>query len=210
MPGSSMDPKTTSSTDRVILRRIPFNIQVGLDAWGREKPQPVLLSLEIPYDFQQAATNDDVSHTLDYGKLYKLLDDRLSGKFVSINHLFESVRAVLDPVKYFLAEIALPKANLRAERGLHATFELREGEDLDDVAFAQSLGIRGIRCACIVGVNPHEREEKQCVLVNLEFKRTDHVLANEISFFLALESKAIIPGVPYADVTRRIVRVSIQ
>ena len=205
-----MDPEKASATDIVILRRIPFNTKVGLDAWGREKPQPGFLSLSIPYDFQRAATHDDVSHTLDYGKLYKLLSGFLATEFDSVTRFFQAAKTVLDPLRYFLAEVALPKANLRAEGGLLFCVELKKGEYLEDrgeISLSQSLNIRGIHCACIIGVNPHEREEKQIVVINLDFKKTGQIRAEEISSLHYLEAEANVLDFPYAAVIREVVKV---
>jgi dihydroneopterin aldolase len=38
------------------------------------------------------------------------------------------------------------------------------------VVLEEEFRIDGIRCYCILGVNSHERVEKQAVIVSLEFK----------------------------------------
>ena len=166
-----MNDGKSQQTDRVILRRIPFSVTVGLDAWGRHKPQPVLLSLEIPYDFQKAAVTDDVSQTLDYGKLYKSLTNKLVDPSESTAELALRIRDVIQPVEFFQANVVLPKGNLRADGGLHFAFEFRAGESPRETVVMQNLSIKGIRCPCIVGVNPHEREVKQIVVVNIDYIR---------------------------------------
>ena len=166
-----MNDGKSQQTDRVILRRIPFSVTVGLDAWGRHKPQPVLLSLEIPYDFQKAAVTDDVSQTLDYGKLYKSLTNKLVDPSESAAELALRIRDVVQPVEFFQANVVLPKGNLRADGGLQFAFEFRAGESPGETVVMQTLSIKGIRCPCIVGVNPHEREEKQIVVVNIDYRK---------------------------------------
>jgi FolB domain-containing protein len=173
--------------DNIILRRIPLNLRVGTDAWNRDKPQPVFVSLEISYDVQEAAANDDVSRTLDYGKLYKSLTGNLGGDFISVAHLAVGVRKII-ATKYCLMEIVMPKANLRAEGGMHFTFDFKEGELPGSLYLSQSLSIKGIRCACIVGVNQHEREEKQIVVVNLDFKTIENADDEEALNKLLLSS----------------------
>ncbi|KAL4873403.1 hypothetical protein BDV12DRAFT_77751 [Aspergillus spectabilis] len=79
----------------------------------------------------------------------------------------------------------LPKALLRAEGGLHyrsvTVWGYRQGStaggDVDTsgsercpVVLEEEFRIDGIRCYCILGVNSHERVEKQAVIVSLEFK----------------------------------------
>jgi len=204
-----MDHGIAQQTDRVVLRQIPFNIKIGQDAWGRDKPQPVLLSLEIPYDFQKAAATDDVSHTLDYGKLYKSLTSELGNSSENAAELALRIRDVLQPGEYFLANIVLPKGNLRAEGGLHFAFEFQAGERPGEIIVMQSLSIKGIRCPCIVGVNPHEREEKQIVVVNLDVKKVDIINEDHENLHDFLYS-GIEGSFPYASMIRKAVKVSIS
>ncbi|KAB8222796.1 Dihydroneopterin aldolase-domain-containing protein [Aspergillus novoparasiticus] len=77
----------------------------------------------------------------------------------------------------------LPKALLRAEEGLkyrsvtvwgykqenEAVGNLQDSERCP-VVLEEEFRIEGIRCHCILGVNSHERVEKQAVIVSLEFK----------------------------------------
>ncbi len=157
--------------DAVIIRNLRFELPVGLDAWLRRgKPQPVFLSLEIGSEaaIRNAAATDDVAKALDYGKLYKLVH----GKLTTSNAHYRDVQAVHDAVRNCIAsnvcvksEIHLPKAILRAEGGLKY---IRYEEWKDDyLQTVETLAISGVRCACIVGVNPHERLEKQTVHIDL-------------------------------------------
>lgn len=81
--------------------------------------------------------------------------------------------------------IHLPKALLRAEEGFRyrsvTVWGYRQpdgataNEDAVDtgrcpVVLEEEFRIDGIRCYCILGVNSHERVEKQAVVVSLEFK----------------------------------------
>ncbi|RDW86421.1 dihydroneopterin aldolase [Aspergillus mulundensis] len=69
----------------------------------------------------------------------------------------------------------LPKALLRAENGLHyrssTVWGYRQGStERCPVVLEEEFRIEGIRCYCILGVNSHERVEKQAVIISLEFK----------------------------------------
>ncbi|PLB37332.1 dihydroneopterin aldolase [Aspergillus candidus] len=73
----------------------------------------------------------------------------------------------------------LPKALLRAEEGLRyrsvTMWGYREGvmgleSERCPVVLEEEFRIDGIRCHCILGVNSHERVEKQAVIISLEFK----------------------------------------
>lgn len=84
----------------------------------------------------------------------------------------------------------LPKALLRADEGLKyrsvTVWGYRVGVQADGVSFGdeavandtdrcpvvleEEFRIDGIRCYCILGVNSHERVEKQAVIISLDFK----------------------------------------
>jgi len=73
----------------------------------------------------------------------------------------------------------LPKALLRAEGGLKYRSvtvlgykDPSEGAEAgrQPIVLEQEFRIEGIRSYCILGVNSHERLEKQAVIINLEFK----------------------------------------
>ncbi|KAL4896900.1 hypothetical protein BDV59DRAFT_190815 [Aspergillus ambiguus] len=77
----------------------------------------------------------------------------------------------------------LPKALLRAEEGLHyrsitvwgyrqANNDAPSGETSErcPVVLEEEFQIKGIRCHCILGVNSHERVEKQAVIISLAFR----------------------------------------
>lgn len=206
-----MEPEAARETDRVILRQIPFNLRIGNDAWGRDKPQPVLLSLEIPYDFQNAARDDNVSQTLDYGKLYKTLTEQLTGPYASAAEMVLLIRRILGPGASFQSTIVLPKANLRAEGGMHFQLKL-ESKVMEVIALSQSVSIKGIRCACIVGVNAHEREEKQIVVINLGLKRLDVAYEDPEMFEKHPDEpvETIMFHASYAEMVREVVKVSIS
>ncbi|GES58352.1 dihydroneopterin aldolase domain protein [Aspergillus terreus] len=74
--------------------------------------------------------------------------------------------------------LRLPKALLRADGGLHYRSVTRWGyrqpngetSERCPVVLEEEFRIEGIRCHCILGVNSHERVEKQAVIVSLTFQ----------------------------------------
>lgn len=75
----------------------------------------------------------------------------------------------------------LPKAMLRAEEGLRyrcltvwgyksSGAAVVDSSTRCPVVVEEQFDIQGIRCYCILGVNSHERVEKQAVIISLEFK----------------------------------------
>ena len=162
----------------IILRGIRAEVHIKPDAWGRDsKTQPTIVSLELepPKPLEQAARADDVSETLDYGKVYKKLSQHLIETYaVGVCELaFQIKDQIAQNARSYKIDIHLPKASLRASGGLfyvlrHAQAPTPGGADTS--IWIQTLRISGIRCACIVGINPHERIHKQAVDVELEFE----------------------------------------
>lgn len=161
------------SVNTILLKDMPFSLIVGTDAWRRPgKPQPVKINFEVHnvHIIEDAALADDVNRSLDYGKLYKSIQRRMEAvdSFTSVRRVAEALLSTLTgPNVTATGEIELAKAALRAEGGLVYSFE----EDRNPRALSEyeTLSIRGIRCYCILGVNPHERRDKQLVDVRIDF-----------------------------------------
>lgn len=151
----------------------------------------------------RAAKGDIVGPTLDYGKLYRQIEADIGRKFASEDgdyvpagrsvvklasdlaatacELVLQTFAETEPLppgeeplgnwhdeKEIEVWIHLPKAILRADQGLKYRYYLG-GRSMHDHDFT----VKGIRCYCIIGINPHERKEKQAVDVTLEWSSRD-------------------------------------
>ena len=180
----------------VFLKDMTFSLEVGKDAWQRSKAQPVSISLSVNKveSIYSAAASDSVSSSLDYGKLYKTLQRELDGqKFADVCEVAEGVwKSTKTPHTRTSVEIRLPKAALRAQGGILYTF--------DDTSNAQTplheevLHIRGISCACIIGVNPHERKTRQVVTVELKFTGPFRMAFNEVEDDEVGQSATLVTG----------------
>lgn len=156
--------------DTVILRDLKFDLAVGRDAWRRPgKPQPVLITLNLQpsSNFEAAALQDDVSMTIDYGKLYKTvllkIKDQIYG---NVQGLMLDLAGCVEGYKLLGIDIVMPKAILEAQSGVHYHSRIdRSFPEKTDASW--SMAIKGISAACIIGVNPHERQYKQRLSVDL-------------------------------------------
>ncbi|EER26524.1 dihydroneopterin aldolase family protein [Coccidioides posadasii C735 delta SOWgp] len=185
--------------DYINLRniRFPFPLIVDPDAWGRpNKPQPAILSLRVAFPrslINEAARNDHVRTTLNYSALYKTLEGNIRGaiaravdpqsgapKGLGLAGLADLIESSVDTERYdqlsssgmalgpfMTAEMILhlPKAVLRAAGGLRCLTRTNVSGESE-----REFRIEDIRCYCIIGVNEHERLEKQAVDVALIFK----------------------------------------
>ena len=164
--------------DTVILRDIKFDIAVGLDAWLRPgKPQPVIMTFNLqPHNtFEAAAAEDDVNQTLDYGKLYKDIVASVKDKqYGNVQGLMLELYKLIDGYKLLNVDIVLSKAVLRVDGGLH--YHLRvDNSRSEHVDATWSLAVKKLTCACIIGVNPHERLHKQTLYFDIVLGGVQHL-----------------------------------
>jgi len=165
--------------DTIYLRGFQLSAVIGPDAWNRPgKPQPITLFIQLQLDTSSASTSDDITHTFSYGHICKDVTAKLDGKvFPGLNDL---VVGIADLAKNWPGEIlkvqaVAPKGLLRVDEGYAREVLLRRVEVIDR-GFGHlqwrvdTLGwfIKGLKLACIIGVNPHERLEKQNVCIDLK------------------------------------------
>jgi dihydroneopterin aldolase len=118
-----------------------------------------------------------------------LLDETTAGvrRMSHLHNSFNPAPSSASPIDSVFGRcevwLHLPKALLRAEEGLkyrsvtvwgykqenEAAGDVLESERCP-VVLEEEFCIDGIRCYCILGVNSHERVEKQAVIISLEFK----------------------------------------
>ena len=165
--------------DRVILQHLALSAAIGPEAWHRpDRPQPVLLDLSMQTNIELAGDTDDVVHTIHYGYLCKAVT-----KVVERQKPFRSIKEFADEVSKaalgpgggkHVAEltVTLPKAVLLAGGFGLSTMRMieKKGTDTEEMmVVSENVFVRDMKLACIIGVNPHERLEKQYVVLNLTF-----------------------------------------
>lgn len=161
--------------DTVILKNINLNLCVGLDAWRRPlKPQPVQITIKVQpsANFEAAAAQDDVNLTLDYGKLYKRIIAAITNRvYPSAYALMEELSSLISGYTLLNVEILLPRALLQATGGVLYHFQIdTQLSGMTRPTWTRS--IQRIVCSCIVGVNPHEREYKQVIYLDISVAGT--------------------------------------
>lgn len=174
-----LQPPSAKPLDRVLLRNLHTTACVGLDAWGRKgKQQPVVLSLSLGLDTEAAAQGDDVAETVSYGDMCRDVIAGIQGQdFTGVRGDFDDMSCLVGRIltmacrwkggKRLETKVVLPKALLRVDGGAEYIMGfLREGEEWKLDREGWRWRVEGLRGACVVGVNDHERREKQGVLVS--------------------------------------------
>lgn len=169
-----------SNRDIIFLRNLQLSAVVGPDAWRRpNKAQPVLISIRCVYDTQSAGSSDDINDTLSYGRMCKEITAAVEGQsWRGLGHLISGISevAVAWPIKEKVkVSILLPKAVLRLDGGIKVESTLRRliaphGNSRDDTFKVDHSEwfLNKLRSACIIGVNNHEREEKQDIVIEIQ------------------------------------------
>lgn len=164
--------------DTIYLRNLNISAVLGPDAWGRkDKLQPVILNIRLKIDTTTASTSDDIHDTFSYGQMCKEITSQLDGKaFNNLQHLITVLTtfAAFWPGEDTKLQALAPKALLRVEGGLEISHSIRKKDRYEENGVPQvrhvdtrSWSIKGLKLACIIGVNKHERLEKQSVNVDL-------------------------------------------
>ncbi|EEP82482.1 predicted protein [Uncinocarpus reesii 1704] len=193
-----MDPQLDYFVDYINLRNIRFPLPLAFtpDAWNRpKKPQPAVISLRVavPRSLIKVASEvDDTPSTLNYSALYRRLESAIRTRVASatapdagedgnlylgglIDLCEEAARAEQDELlsRYGMERaeclsvetvLYFPKAVLRAAGGLRCV-----GSSTGRGREKRECTIENIRCYCIIGINEHERLEKQAVDITLVF-----------------------------------------
>ena len=166
--------------DIISIRNFHMKSVIGPDAWNRpNKSQPIVLTLKLLIDTTSAGTSDEIAHTFSYGQMCKDATVLSDGNFRSIddftNFLVGIVLAKNWPGETLHISCIAPKALLRVEGGLGRDITLRKKWVENEAAKMQlwscerhSWLVRDLKVACIIGVNPHERLERQQVAICLE------------------------------------------
>ena len=59
--------------NRIVLRRLAMDARIGVNAWEKETPQPVVIDLEFDLPHGDACFSDDLADTVDYGAVVERL-----------------------------------------------------------------------------------------------------------------------------------------
>ena len=74
--------------DRVLLAGIRCRMRVGCSAEEREQPQDCLIDVELECDLTRAASTDDLNDSLDYGRVFELVQTLARGESFALLERF--------------------------------------------------------------------------------------------------------------------------
>jgi len=198
-------------TDTVFVDSIQLTAAVGIDCWGRPKPQQVLASVYLhlkPSFLDACGKSDDVADSVHYGHLAKAVSAVVDEKARSGVHYF-GVHALIEDVTRVAFELAgesadavrvvvdLPKQILLASGFSVEVTTSKVGESEVDKAGETASGlvgppaivrVKGLVLPVLIGVNPPERLARQRVITNIMFSER------------ASYTSSVLPGPPQSKI----------
>jgi dihydroneopterin aldolase / 2-amino-4-hydroxy-6-hydroxymethyldihydropteridine diphosphokinase / dihydropteroate synthase len=161
--------------DQILIDSLRLKCTCGPDAFGRPKPQPVLLSVRLGTLIARAAVSDSVELSVDYSALSKQLMKLENRAFDSAADMIDEVAEMAlqnnDVGKVFV-ESCLEKGVLRAKNArIERVVWMDQGTKVGSWKFA----IAGVDIPIIIGIeeNQHERTQKQLVSIDLIWQSTE-------------------------------------
>lgn len=83
-------------TDRIVLADLRFEARHGVYDWEREQDQPFEVDVELALDLRPAGTTDDLTRTVDYGRVYATVAGIVTGRsFQLIEALAEAIAGAI-------------------------------------------------------------------------------------------------------------------
>jgi dihydroneopterin aldolase len=174
-------------TDKVLIKNLICQARVRADAWGRLLDQIILISVEVIFKkaFNSAAAHDEIdTSTINYGTLSEniLQNVALWGRTPELQSsvgsasespnnnrlaalVFDAIRKTAGDVTAVgaaIVEITYPKGSLQGDGTSH-TF----GINYIAHVYAGKFHLRNLRLNAVVGLNPHERDRQQTIIVNV-------------------------------------------
>ncbi|TDL21139.1 tetrahydrobiopterin biosynthesis enzymes-like protein [Rickenella mellea] len=160
----------TEESDAVFFRELRVNATVGPDRWGKTRPQPVHISVQVHLPLERACRSDDVVDSVHYGDLCKDISAlSLAKSFSDLHELaeeaglhalrdsrVEGVRVVAEALNQFLMADSLG-VEVSLTRSVN-------GHSVKSNAFIKNLGVH-----VIIGVNLPERISQQRVVIGIKF-----------------------------------------
>lgn len=166
----------------VFVEDVAITADIGVDCFGRSgKPQPVLVSAYILFDFSAASKDDDFTKALDYRGLNKAIkssdgygDEKKTGLDGLVTAIVVAI-AKITPNEALQIRVRChaPKAIMHCDGGLTIdhTFT-RQWFDVQPPAKrvipVDTYIVDKLRVVCIIGIGKEERVIKQPVLISFE------------------------------------------
>lgn len=154
---------------KICVEKLQVRANAGVDAWGRRRAQPTFISIDISLrNYPAQAANADAidQSTIHYGTLSKSVAEAVSAavtKWSSTDDLIALVHRSAVPFPNDIGAVQIsvlyPKASKYGD-GIRISRSI-------SIANSAILQLVDIRIPTLIGVNKHEREAKQPLVINI-------------------------------------------
>lgn len=112
--------------DKVIIKDLIARGIIGLNDWEREKPQEILINIELYTDLQKAGETDDIAYSVNYRTIAKK----------ALAHAERAARLTVEALAHDLVEICLDepgvaRARVRVEKPGAVRFSASVGVEIE-------------------------------------------------------------------------------
>ncbi|MEQ8176556.1 MAG: dihydroneopterin aldolase [Syntrophomonadaceae bacterium] len=97
--------------DKIVAKGMRFNACHGVAPEEKQNPQPFIVDLELSLDLEKAGRSDYLEDTVDYGAVFKCVQDIVEGP--SFNLLEALARAIADRL---LADFEIEAVKVRVKK----------------------------------------------------------------------------------------------
>ena len=84
--------------DKIFIKNLTAHTTIGIHAWEKQIKQKVIIDLAFEVDTTQAATTDDISHTIDYAAISEATQTFLA------NHPHQLIEAAANTLANYLTK----------------------------------------------------------------------------------------------------------
>ncbi|PPQ68242.1 hypothetical protein CVT25_005311 [Psilocybe cyanescens] len=179
----NLDLPTT--TDVVFVDTLRVSANIGRDWWGKARAQPVEITVYLHLKESYLKTSGESDNVLDsvhYGHLTKTISNLIKARSSEPQGEGDTGFADADDLIQAVSERAFDLAGeaaseVRVVLGVPKMILLASSFSIDstivngkpDFVSSKKVFVNDIVLPVIIGVNPHEREEKQRVVINILF-----------------------------------------
>ncbi|KAI9705247.1 MAG: hypothetical protein M1820_005245 [Bogoriella megaspora] len=163
-----------SHSDHISVNAIQASLDCFPDAFGRQKPQPALISVRLTLreHFDSASKEDQLDgSTVNYGTVSKAIREvterkTADGSLRAIRQFWPLIGDAIshESVRQYDVDLFFPKASTTGD-GIGFRKSWISGTE--DGPFSFSVYFKNMRARSLIGVNDHERTKKQPVVATV-------------------------------------------
>lgn len=97
----------------IALEGLKFHGYHGVHENERENGNSFIIDVQLEVDFNKAANEDNIEHTIDYEEVYRIVKDQMEGSSYLLEHLGQKILSALNKryTQLLNAQVKVSKLN---------------------------------------------------------------------------------------------------